>query len=266
MAKNPRLIDLTGQRFGRWAVSHQTGNTARGAAVWHCICDCGTERPVIGSDLRNGKSTNCGCIGVDRIGAFRRTHGATGSRLHQCWKNMRMRCLNPNGDDYENYGGRGITVCAEWDDFACFRDWALKHGYKDDLTIERLDVDGNYEPSNCIWADAQAQSENRRFVARAPNGRLWLHIARDNGISDAAYRTRVYAGWTFHEAATWPMNKKRRDGNLSRAVYLVLNGQEMPATLAAKSLGYSPSALYQRAKRGSISLQEALDQMARKPR
>lgn len=179
---------------------------------------------------------------------------------------MRMRCLNKNSSVYPYYGGRGISICDEWSDFAVFRQWALDHGYRDDLTIDRLDVDGNYEPSNCIWADAQAQSENRRFVSRAPNGRLWWHIAQDNGITAAAYRSRLTDGWSHHEAATWPMGKRRRDSNLSRATYLVLDGERLPATLASKALGYSGAAVYQRARRNSISLQEALDQMAKKRR
>ena len=260
MAKNARLIDMTGQRHGKWTVIEQAGNTAGGGALWLSRCDCGTERAVIGADLRQGKSVSCGCEGSrTRIGSRARTHGASGTRLHHTWKNMRRRCADQEDPDY---GGRGITVCEAWGSFETFRAWASTSGYQPHLTIERLDVNGGYEPQNCIWADAQAQSENRRFVAKAPNGRLWLHIARDNGISDAAYRSRLDDGWDYHEAATWPMGKRRRDGNLKRANYLQLDGEAVPATIAAKRLGYSPAALYQRAKRSGITLQEALDQMA----
>lgn len=102
-------------------------------------------------------------------------------------------------------------MCPEWDAYETFREWALVSGYRPDLTLERLDVNLGYEPGNCIWADAQVQSENRRFVAKAANGQLWVHIARSNGITDAAYRTRLYDGWDYLQAATWPMNKKRRE-------------------------------------------------------
>lgn len=211
MVKNPRLIDLAGQRFGLWSAVKQTGNTKGGSALWLCVCDCGTSRSVVGSDLRQGKSTGCGCAGNDRIGSLNRSHGASRSRLHIVWKNMRMRCMNPKSAGFANYGGRGISMCPEWDDFSAFRQWALTAGYKETFSIERLDVNGNYDPANCIWADAQAQSENRRFVARAPNGKLWVHIARANGISNSAYRSRLTSGWDYHQAATWPMGKKRRE-------------------------------------------------------
>lgn len=261
MAKNPRLIDMNGRKVGLWTVGEQAGNAPGGGAMWRCVCECGTSAAVLGADLRAGKSLSCGCVGLDRIGRLARTHGESGTRVYRIWQNMRKRCQNPNSPDWPDYGGRGISICAEWGDYEAFRDWTKISGYQEHLSIERLDVDGNYAPNNCIWADAQAQSENRRFVARAPNGRLWWHIAQDNGISQAAYRSRLDDGWEYLEAATWPMGKRRRDGNLKRANYLSLNGETLPATIAAKRLGYSPAALYQRAKRKGISLQAALDQM-----
>lgn len=216
MAKNPRLIDLTGKRFSRWSVITQAGNTPRGGALWLCVCDCGAERPVLGADLRNGKSVSCGCARTERVGRLNKSHGASGTRLHQAWKNMRGRCNNPNRPGFSDYGGRGIKVCAEWDDFSAFRGWALANGYSDNLSIERMDVNGDYSPSNCTWADAAVQSANRRFVAVAPDGELWWHKAQANGISQAAYRTRLHAGWPIEEAATHPMHVRRhprkRDG------------------------------------------------------
>jgi hypothetical protein len=119
--------------------------------------------------------------------------------------------LNPNDPGFENYGGRGIMICPEWNNFTAFSEWSGNAGYAGNLSIERLDVNGNYEPTNCVWATAQAQNENRRFVAKAPNGRLWVHIARDNGISNAAYRSRLTDGWSYHEASTWPMGKKHKE-------------------------------------------------------
>lgn len=266
MAKNPRLVDMSGSTVGMWTVVSQTGNAPKGGAIWLCRCQCGTERPVLGSNLRSGKSFSCGCVGRERTSKRSRTHGETNTRLHRIWGNMRSRCRNPKNAGFKDYGGRGITIAAEWDDYSAFRDWALSAGYTPELSIERLDVNGNYEPSNCIWAGAQAQSENRRFVAKAPSGQLWVHIARDNGITDAAFRNRLHDGWSYHQAATWPMGKKRRDGNLSRARFLNLNGQRLPVAHAAKAIGYSGSAIHQRAKRHGISMQEALDQLAKSPR
>lgn len=259
MPKNPKLIDLTGQVIGRWTVHEKCGNEPKGGALWRCVCECGVMATVRGADLRAGKSRSCGCAGSRAtIGSRSKRHGGHGSRLYQTWLNMRARCANLSDP---LYGGRGIAVCPEWGKFSDFRSWAINSGYRDDLSIERLDVNGSYEPMNCVWAIAQSQSENRRFVAKAPNGRLWVHIARDNGITDSAYRSRLNDGWGLHQASTWPMGKKRRDGNLSRANFLMLRGEMVPATIAAAILGYSAAALYQRAKRKNISLQEALDEM-----
>lgn len=210
VAKNPKLIDLAGQRFGKWTVGKQVGNTSGGGALWSCKCDCGTERAVIGTDLRTGKSASCGCtIDPKRLGNMQRKHGGTGSRLYHTWKNMRSRCSNPNKPGYKNYGGRGISVCAEWDDFPTFQRWAETSGYRSDLSIERMDVNGNYEPNNCMWAGAEVQSANRRFVQRAPDGELWWHKARRNGITRAAYSWRIGKGWSRKLAVTWPLGKRR---------------------------------------------------------
>jgi hypothetical protein len=131
------------------------------------------------------------------------------------WKNMRGRCNNPNRPGYENYGGRGISICPEWDSFAVFEQWANSVGYRAPLTLERMDVNGNYEPGNCMWAGPDTQSANRRFTKKAPDGELWWHKARKNGITRAAYNWRVAKGWPLPLVVTWPLGKRRveRDRN-----------------------------------------------------
>lgn len=210
MAKNPRLIDLSGQRCGKWLVRAQAGNTPRGGALWHCICDCGTERAVLGNDLRSGKSASCGCtIDKQRLGNSNRTHGGSGTPLYNVWRNMRGRCRDQKNERYPHYGGRGITICQDWDDYAVFYQWAKASGYRRGLSIERINVNGDYCPENCTWAGPDVQAANRRFVKRAPDGELWWHKAKANGISRAAYAQRVHAGWPMEDAVTWPQGKRR---------------------------------------------------------
>ena len=160
------LIDLTGMRFGRLTVIER--DAARGReAKWLCKCDCGNTKVVQGNHLRAGSIRSCGCLGSENRMQVNVTHGGTYDRLYNIWLGIRKRCFNPNEPAFHNYGGRGITVCDEWSDFAVFREWALKTGYDQNApryqcTIDRIDVNGNYEPSNCRWVDMKVQRMNQR--------------------------------------------------------------------------------------------------------
>jgi len=156
---------IHGQRFGRLVVIKEADGIYWGKykhRQFLCQCDCGNKTIVRLEYLRNGHTQSCGCNRLIISSKSRLTHGGTKSRLYRIWTGMLRRCRNSHSKDYGNYGGRGIVVCDEWFNFEPFRDWALANGYADSLTIDRKDVNGNYEPNNCKWSTMLEQRHNRR--------------------------------------------------------------------------------------------------------
>lgn len=150
----PGKIDLTGKRFGKLTVVAEHPERKGHAIMWVCKCDCGNTKLINGNNLRQGKSTTCGCS--------TRSHGMRFTRLWSIWDGMMKRCYNPRHKWFKRYGGRGITICDEWlQNHGEFFSWALSNGYKDGLTIDRIDVDKGYCPENCRWVDMKTQLNNR---------------------------------------------------------------------------------------------------------
>lgn len=179
--KTNNYKDITGKRFGHLVVLQidEEKTNAKEGVYWQCKCDCGNNITVYGVSLRNGNTQSCGCLvrevlnKIDRTRINHKIHGGTdkygkAERLYSVWRGMKSRCNNPNNDAYRYYGGRGIKICDEWqNNYGSFRQWAMANGYDPnakhgDCTIDRIDNDGNYEPSNCRFVDMKTQNQNQR--------------------------------------------------------------------------------------------------------
>lgn len=162
-------LQLTGKRFGRLVVLEEAGRDPRNLVLWRCICDCGNEFTTAGTRIKRGRAKSCGCLQKDRAGAAakksapkRRTHGRnTADPTYMSWSALKDRCNNPNNQRFEHYGGRGISVCDRWKE--SFENFLEDMGDRPPgTTIDRVDVNGNYEPSNCRWATSKQQSLNKQ--------------------------------------------------------------------------------------------------------
>lgn len=153
-----KLQDLTNRRFG-----HLTAIKYLGRSSWECKCDCGKIISIYGGNLKSGQSTSCGCRRINHV-----IHNKCHTRMYSICQGMKRRCTNPNCKDYQYYGGRGITICNEWrNNFQAFYDWAMSHGYSEELSIDRINHNGNYCPENCQWITVSENSKKSNIERKS---------------------------------------------------------------------------------------------------
>ena len=210
---------MIGDKYGRLTVIKDLGCRKRVSTSAHRVqhvqvkCDCGSIKDIALNDLKAGKTKSCGCYNMEQIIDRATKHGKSDTRIYSIWKDMRKRCNNKNATNYSNYGGRGIKVCTEWDNFEEFYNWSMDNGYNENLSIDRIDFNGDYEPNNCRWTTSVRQNRNTRknkpFVGVSPDG------TKHKGFSQADFadkhnldrkaistclngRQKTHKGWSFY--------------------------------------------------------------------
>jgi hypothetical protein len=192
-----KKLDISGKKCNRLTAIRLVGVSRAGKSVWLCACECGREVEVIGSHLLNGNTKSCGCLKAEVTGARRRTHGETKGPTYRVWQNMKTRCTNPRVKAWGNYGGRGIAVCDRW--LSSYESFVADMGYRPspDHELDRIDVNGNYEPANCRWVSIRDQARNKRTTR-------WIEVDGDvrslaewadlSPVTESCIRRRLAAG------------------------------------------------------------------------
>lgn len=204
-------IDLTGQRFERLIVLKKLG-TKNNNIQWLCQCDCGKQKEIAGTHLRSGMTRSCGCLLSETSAMKTRTHGKTGTKVYTAWKNMRRRCLSQSGKDWKDYGGRGIQICERWNSFENF--YADMGDPTDGTSLDRIDFDGNYEPSNCRWATLVTQARNKRsnlLITYKGDTKALRDWSNQLGIHYGTLVTRMTSRkWSVEKAFETPIRITKR--------------------------------------------------------
>lgn len=252
----PRIEDLTGKRYGRLTVMYQNGfrykPSGQRNVLWHCKCDCGKEKDIPANTLRNGRSMSCGCLNSELASKRATVHGGCkGEKLesiYKIWRCMKGRCFQKSNNRYKDYGGRGIKICREWLDYSKFREWAISNGYKEGLSIDRIDVNGDYCPENCRWATAIEQANNKRnnaYITALGDTKTATEWSRATGIDASTILERIKSGWSEERAVSESIYSCKR--------MITWEGRTQSVADWARELGMKYRTLYERLKRNGWS-------------
>lgn len=250
--KGDNLQDLAGKRFGRLVAIRLSNRRSGRKTYWDCKCDCGNLKTVRTDILKNGTTLSCGCLKKeqDKInlpnGQGRVKHGFSRTRIYNIWENMHSRCENPANTRYADYGGRGIKVCSQWKSVKNFISWAYFHGYQSNLTIDRVNVNGNYEPSNCRWVDLETQANNKRnnvFIEYKGKSQTIPQWAKELGIDQGLIRNRYRRG-------VQPPKIFQKELVPANSHLITYEGKTQNIAEWAKELGIKPKTLAERIRQG----------------
>lgn len=277
---NPNWI---GQKFNRLTVIgivRDRDVSSRSRIRWKLRCDCGKEIVTTPFLVASGDQKSCGCLSAELARNRMTKHGESHTRLFNIWANMRDRCNNAKNKRYDRYGGRGISVCKEWEnDYISFANWARENGYKDDLTIDRIDVNGNYEPSNCRWANMKTQQRNRsnnHMVTIDGETKALAEWCEIYGNNLPLVSNRISnMGWDEETAIKTPSggvgaNQTTFHPELKRKVvepkyhaekrYVEIDGEKMTLKAACEMLGMPYKAVHLRITRRGWPVERALSE------
>ena len=207
-----KAIDLSGERFGKLIVIKKVGTDKHRKSIWLCKCDCGNETFTTRNHLIDRSTQSCGCLFKQCVKERRTSHGASDTRLYSIWRSMLARCTYEKQIGYQRYGGRGVSICDEWRfDFTNFYEWAMVNGYSDHFTIDRIDVNGNYEPCNCRWVTQKEQSNNKtnnHFLTYMGKTQTMSQWAEELGINSSTLESRINQyHWDVEKALTTPVRR-----------------------------------------------------------
>lgn len=248
-------IDFTGQRIGKLLIVKKSESSDG----WICLCDCGNEIIVKSRELKHKNTKSCGCLNNELLRERNKkmaTHRMSNSRLYGIWAKMKVRCTKIENKDYDNYGARGISFYKEWESFEPFMEWAMNNGYNEKLTLDRIDVNGDYEPDNCRWITMKEQASNKRtsrYIEVDGVKRTVAEWARIIGVSRQGLRYRLEAGWSIEDIISEKNQgnpRKKKEYSPSRVNMLTIKGITKPMLTWAEEIGITYCSLKSRVEKG----------------